>query len=464
MSNKLDFSNRLREFFYYPKLSRHTDLVSDVNSFTAFLNEPSSRRDPYSLYVHVPFCDYLCHFCPFMKVLNQATPPELKKRFFDAMVQELRMLGESAYLEGRTLEWVEFGGGTPTSVEPEYMERVLQTIHESFPLKKDAVITMEGDALTLARREKLELLHSLGVNRVSYGVQTFKEELRRKLGLKPTVEDLRRAAEMIREVGIAEFAIDILYNLPDQSQETLDDDITKGLELAPDYIDFYPLTLWENTTFKARVEEGRAYTHLPSNEQNLAMFRQIASRMADIGWRPARSYTFVAPAHHEFIEVSQNRLRQRGEALGVGPSSRAFVGRRHSINTSSITDYVNMLEAGTLPVELGALCSPEEEAHRLMVLFPAMLLEIDLQDIPFYEPLFAPLVADLVESGHVWNNGKRIGLTESGMLWAGNVSREFFSPAQKARMTDSFLYAVRTKVNPYNQDATGVRKGAKAHK
>ncbi|WP_405734855.1 coproporphyrinogen III oxidase family protein [Streptomyces sp. NBC_01537] len=458
MNTTLEFNNRLREFFYYPKLSRHTDAITDARGFAEFLDHPGDRRDPYSMYIHVPFCDYLCHFCPFMKVLNQATAPELKERFFDAMVRELRMLGESAYLQGRTLEWVEFGGGTPTSVEPQYLEKVLQTIHESFPLKKDAVITMEGDALTLSRPDLLRMLRSFGVNRVSFGVQTFKEELRRKLGVKPTIPDLLRAADTIRDVGIGEFAIDILYNLPDQTQQTLDDDITRGLELGPDYIDFYPLTLWENTTFKERVQGGNTYSHRPSNEQNLAMFQQIKARMADIGWRPARSYTFVTPAHHEFIEVSQGRLRQRAEALGVGPSARGFVGRRHFINTSSITEYIEALESGTLPLELGAVCTPEEEAHRLMVLFPSMLLEIDIADIPFYDSVFAPTVEKLVQSGYLWHAAGRIGLTDSGMLWAGNVSREFFSSAQKARMTDSFLYSVRSKVNPYNQDATGVRK------
>jgi coproporphyrinogen III oxidase-like Fe-S oxidoreductase len=454
-----DFKHRLREFFYYPKLSRDTDSVPDQRAFTAYLNEPAQRSDPFSMYIHIPFCDYLCHFCPFMKVLNQQTDAGLKRRFFEAMAWELRTYAASPYLAGRQLEWIEFGGGTPTSIEPEYLELLLSTIHDNFQVRPNTVITMEGDAITLADRAKMALLRSYGVNRVSFGVQTFNEQLRRRLGLKPTVEDLYRAVESIRDVGMHEFAIDILYNLPDQSQQTLASDIEQAMTLAPDYIDFYSLTLWENTTFKQRVEEGKTFTLPPSNERNIAMFGQIQAAMRGHGFEAARSYTYVTKAPHEFIQLSKNRIRQRGEALGIGASSRGYVGSRHFINASSIEHYTELAEAGLLPVELGAVCGPDEEAHRLMVLFPAMLLEIDTADVPGYERLFAPIVADLVAAGHVWTRHGRIGLTDSGMLWAGNISRQFFSPVQRGRMTESFLYTLREHVNPYNQDRVGVRKG-----
>ncbi|MGB2710985.1 MAG: coproporphyrinogen-III oxidase family protein [Conexibacter sp.] len=455
MNSETHFKERLREFFYYPKLSRHSDPVDDPSAFAAFLQQSSARTDPFSLYIHVPFCDYLCHFCPFFKVLNHRTPEELKDRFFNAMARELRTYAESPYLKGRKLQWVEFGGGTPSSINAKHLELVLDTVRTSFNLDDAGVITMEGDALTLANRQKIRLIKSLGINRVSFGVQTFHEDLRRKLGLKPKVADLYAAVESIRAAGIEEFAIDLLYNLPDQTPDVFATDLQRGIDLKPDYVDLYSLTLWENTRFKERVAAGKAFAHSPTNAQNIAMFKQAQQRLQDSDYEAVRSYTYATKRPHKFIDDSKSHIRRRGETVGVGPSSRGYLAYHHYINSSSIETYSELVEAHGLSIDLGAYGGVSEDAHRLMVLFPAMLLDLDVDDVPDFER-FVPDVEALVDAGMLWRKGTRIGLTNDGMVWAGNISRRFFSAAQKAHMTESYLYAKRHRVNPYNQDSVGL--------
>ena len=118
-------------------------------------------------------------------------------------------------------DWVEFGGGTPTSVEPEFLDAVLTALHDAFDLSRCQVITMEGEALTLQDSAKLALLRSHGVNRVSFGVQTFKRGAAPQARTEADVADVRRAADAVRAAGMSEFAVDLLYNLPDQSQAIL---------------------------------------------------------------------------------------------------------------------------------------------------------------------------------------------------------------------------------------------------
>jgi len=453
----LDFKDRLGEFFYYPKLSNEEDSVDDRKTFTSFLDrEPDDR--PVYIYIHLPFCDYLCHFCPLFKTLNQMTPYQTKKRFFDALIAEIYHYGECNFLRGRAVAWVEFGGGTPTSVEPEFLDAVLTALHDAFDLSRCQVMTMEGEALTLQDSAKLALLRGHGVNRVSYGVQTFKEDLRRRLGLKPTIADVRRAADAVRAAGMSEIAIDLLYNLPDQSQKTLRDDLASAFALRPDYIDVYSLTLWENTRFKAMVEGSDRFTALPSNDQSISMFEMLRTVMRDNGYDALHSFTFAtAGPRHPYIDGIKRHLLAGGHAIGIGPSSRGFVADHQYINTTSLEDYMSAIEGGLLPVSLGARCTTEEKARRIMVMFPVLLQEIRLSDIPQRE-IFAEDIDRLIAGGYLREQDGWLRTTDLGMTWAGNISRAFFSTDQKAKMTRSYLFSMRERLNPYNQDHAGISR------
>lgn len=453
----LDFKDRLAEFFYYPKLSEEEDKVNDRASFTAYLDaEPDVR--PIFIYLHIPFCDYLCHFCPLFKTLNEQTPYAVKKRFFNALVAEIYRYGKSNFLRGRSVRWVEIGGGTPTSVEPEFLDAVLAALHDAFDLSRCQVITMEGEALTLQSSAKLTLLRGYGVNRVSYGVQTFREELRRKLGLKPTVADVRRAADAVREAGMAEFAVDLLYNLPDQSLGTLRDDLARTFDLRPDYIDVYSLTLWENTRFKAIVENSDRFSTKPSNDMSIAMFETLRTIMRDNGYDAVHSCTFATTtAEHPYIEGIKQHLLAEGHSIGIGPSSRGFVADHQYVNTTSLEEYMATIESDLLPVSVGAHCSTAEKAHRLMVMFPFLLQAIPLSRVPEHE-VFAEEIEQLKAAGYLAESGGWLRTTDLGMTWAGNISRIFFSTSQKAKMTRSYLFAMRERLNPYNQDRAGISR------
>ena len=459
----LDFKDRLGEFFYYPKLSNEEDRIADRKSFTSHLDGAPDGRPVY-IYLHLPFCDYLCHFCPLFKTLNQVTPYLTKKRFFDALIAEIYHYGRSSFFRGRPVDWVEFGGGTPTSVEPEFLDAVLTALHDAFDLSRCPVMTMEGEALTLQDSAKLALLRGHGVNRVSFGVQTFKEDLRRRLGLKPTIADVRRAADAVRAAGMSELAIDLLYNLPDQSEETLRSDLASAFELRPDYIDVYSLTLWENTRFKTLVEDSDRFSARPSNDRSIAMFELLRTIMRGNGYASLHSFTFAtADKRHPYVEGIKRHLLAEGHAIGIGPSARGFVADHQYVNTTSLEDYMSAIEGGLLPVSLGARCTTVEKARRIMVMFPVLLQGIRLSDIPRYD-LFAEDIDLLMTAGYLQAEDGWLRTTDLGMTWAGNVSRVFFSTDQRAKMTRSFLYSLRERLNPYNQDHAGVSPWPRAGK
>jgi oxygen-independent coproporphyrinogen-3 oxidase len=454
----LNTNQRLREFFYYPKLSNEEDRVLDQRKFAAYLAEPAPAESVDSfIYIHIPFCDYLCHFCPFYKTLNQTTSEETRAAFVRSLIHEIELYSAAPLMAGRRIHWVEFGGGTPTSLSTDQLSAVLRALRSNFDMDGCEFITMEGDALTLQEEDKLVALAELGLNRVSFGVQTFKEPLRRKLGLKPTIDDLYAAAASIRRAGIGEFAVDLLYNLPDQSVEELGTDVRTIFSLDSDYIDTYPLTLWDNSRFKHQVEAGKMYTKRPNDEDNIRMYRLIQQEMEAHGYAAVHSYTF-ARGHRRYIVNVKNHILRDGDMIGLGPSSRGHIRDRQYTNVASIDAYIGSLARDELPVSLGMFVSPQERAHRLMVMFPSLLLAVDESAVPHFDR-FADTVDALRRDGYLNRRGGQIEMTREGLVWAGNISRLFFSQEQRAKMTRAHLYALRHKVNPYNQDTVGVPVG-----
>lgn len=458
----LNTNQRLREFFYYPKLSDEEDRVLDQRQFASYLDDPPPGEpvDTF-VYIHIPFCDYLCHFCPFYKTLNQTTPEETREAFVRSLVREIELYAAAPMLAGRRILWVEFGGGTPTSLTTDQLSAVLHALRSNFDLAGCEFITMEGDALTLQEEEKLGTLAGLGLNRVSFGVQTFKESLRRRLGLKPTIDDLYAAAATIRRAGIGEFAVDLLYNLPDQSVEELGTDVETIFSLDPDYVDTYPLTLWDNSRFKHQVEAGKMYTKRPNDEDNVRMYRRIQREMAARHYAAAHSYTFARGEPRPYITNVKEHILADGDMIGLGPSSRGHIRDRQYTNVASIDGYIAHLAQDRLPVSVGMSVSPQERAHRLMVMFPSLLLTVDESAVPHFDR-FADTVDALHRDGYLHRRDGRIEMTPEGLIWAGNISRLFFSAEQRAKMTRAHLYSLRHRLNPYNQDGAGVPVGTLA--
>lgn len=452
------FQSRLREFFYYPKLNRESDAVTDASAFEREMFATRADMSPLtSLYIHVPFCNYLCHFCGFYKELNQQHPEETRQRYTDAVRAEIRRYARSGAFADPALEYVEFGGGTPTSLTADQLASILDTVGEEFTVRDGATVTMEGDAITLGDTDKLRRLREHGLNRVSFGIQTLHEPLRRKLGLKPTLDEVRAAVDSIRAVDLPEYATDIMYNLPDQDLELLLSDAEAILALEPDYVDAYSLTLWENTGFKDRVDEGRGFESRPTNDQNVEMFERLKKLMSEQGMRLSRSYTFTQDRDYGYIQASRRLISSGGNMIGIGASSRGYVNGAHYTNVSSIPGYIEALEQDRLPFDVAQPYDATEHAHRIMVLFPSMLLELEKSKVPDFEQ-FRGTVEQLKDRGLIWEDESSIGITDAGNTWAGNISREFFSDEQRRVMTRSFVYSLRHRLNPYNQDQVGVPK------
>jgi putative oxygen-independent coproporphyrinogen III oxidase len=202
---------------------------------------------PLALYVHMPWCVRKCPYCDFNSHQLKSAQPD--GSYIDALLLDLD--GEAARVQGRQIDTVFFGGGTPSLFAPADFARFLRALRTRLPLAKDAEITLEANPGTIERGAFSGYADS-GINRVSLGAQSFDAEALTALGRIHSPEDTQRAVAELRAAGIANFNLDLMYALPRQSLESARRDVLTAIELEPAHISYYQLTLEAGTVFHTR--------------------------------------------------------------------------------------------------------------------------------------------------------------------------------------------------------------------
>ena len=256
---------------------------------------------PLSLYVHIPFCIAKCGYCDFNSyaldtLLEKGHAGEdWARRYADALVEEAGSRVEQFLLKGREVATVFFGGGTPSLFPAEETRRVLDFIAASFDLAPDCEITLEANP-GAAEAERFGALREAGVNRISIGVQTFDDAALKKLDRVHTGGDAERAFRSARAAGFANVSLDLMFGIPYQTIEASARDVEHALDLGPEHLSAYELTIEPGTAFHARQARGEL-SGLPDEETALRMWEMrdtALSMMPDTS--DTRSATSQNPA------------------------------------------------------------------------------------------------------------------------------------------------------------------------
>lgn len=192
---------------------------------------------PKAAYIHIPFCSHICYYCDFNKVFIEGQPVD---EYIELLIREMELTGEKNKIE--PLETLYVGGGTPSSLNPHQMERLLDGIHQYLPLQKGAEFTMELNPDD-GTPELLSVMKKGGVNRLSMGVQTFNNDLLKAIGRKHTKETAIRTIENAREVGFENMSIDLIFRLPKQTIEDFEESLKMAMVLDLPHYSIYSLIL-----------------------------------------------------------------------------------------------------------------------------------------------------------------------------------------------------------------------------
>ena len=208
--------------------------------------------EPFSLYVHIPYCISKCPYCDFNSHVAARIPEE---EYTQALLRELRHYSESEAWAGRSVKTVFFGGGTPSTFEGNSIGAVLDEAAKLFGFDERVEITLEANpgAVDAGRFRDYR---RCGVNRISIGAQSFDAELLRFLGRVHSAEETRQALKSVRKAGFENYSLDLIYGIPGQTVDGVSRDLSEALEHEPPHLSAYNLTIEEGTPFHARYRQG----------------------------------------------------------------------------------------------------------------------------------------------------------------------------------------------------------------
>lgn len=313
-------------------------------------------QSPRALYIHIPFCTNKCHYCDFTSYVLKGQPVD---QYLDAL--ELEMQRTVQEWPPQQIDTVFVGGGTPTVLTPPQMERFLQSVQKYFPLAPNVEFTMEANPGTVDI-DKLAAMKAGGVNRISFGVQSFDNGLLERIGRIHNVDDVYRSIENARAVGFTNLSIDLMFGLPGQTVELLADSVNRAMKLELPHYSIYSLKVEENTLFHKLYERNEL--PLPPEEEEFNMFILLMDMLKENGYAHYEISNFAKPG----FESRHNSTYWRNESYyGLGAGAHGYVNRQRHVNLKGITPYIQAADEKLPRLETFEVSKDEAMEDLMMV-------------------------------------------------------------------------------------------------
>ena len=378
------------------------------------------RKDkPSALYLHIPFCKHKCYYCDFNTYAVQGQPVDA---YLNALEREMRLTGET--YPPPVIETIFVGGGTPTILEPEQMKRFLAAIPRYFPVWSPALeFTMEANPGTTDER-KLQVMREGGVNRISFGAQSFDNGLLRRIGRIHEADEIATSVRKAKDAGFGNLSIDLMFGLPGQTLKQVRDSVERALELELTHYSLYSLKVEENTLFHTLFQRGEL--PLPEEEEEAAMYETIIEMLTAAGYVQYEISNFAKPGYE-----SRHNMKYwlNHSYYGVGAGAHGYVnGVRHE-NVKGVKDYIAAAQRG-LPVQASAAVDDDEAMEDFMMVGLRLLRGVSDRDFRAQfdrsmEDVFGKEIARLVSEGLLERTPDGCRLTRQGLLLGNEVFARF---------------------------------------
>ncbi len=371
-----------------------------------------------ALYLHIPFCLAKCGYCSFNSYSGKSS---LHRRYTDALCSELEEAGRGAAEE--MLQTIFFGGGTPTSLPVAMLQQILAVCFSAFSVASNAEVSMEANPGTV-NSEMLKKLSKSGVNRLSFGVQSFVNRELEKIGRIHTADDATRAIQLAGDCGFENVSLDLMYGLPGQSGKSWQFSLEKGLSLAVKHISLYQLTLEEGTPLAVQAEKGDVV--FPDED--------IVSEMDEITER------CTAAAGFSQYEISNYSLQnsecrhniiywKNKDYIGVGAGAVSGLQGRRMRNVDSPEDYCSFVERGMSPVTWEEQLDGEASFRESVVMGLRMTSGVSPASLEKrygigVEEYYGDVLKSLQENGFLYCHADYLCLTDKGRRFANLVMAE----------------------------------------
>jgi coproporphyrinogen III oxidase-like Fe-S oxidoreductase len=392
------------------------------------LNQPPRVEDPLGLYIHIPFCRKRCHFCYF-KVYTDKNASEIEV-YLDALIKENELYSRMPAFQGRQLRFTYFGGGTPSYISEKQLRYLVEGLNRHVSWSNAEEVTFECEPGTL-QKAKLETLKSIGVTRLSLGIEHFDDEILAANGRAHLSPEIYRAYQWAREVDFPQVNIDLIAGMMGETEEKWREAVRRAIELQPDSVTIYQMELPYNTTISRDI-------------LNKGIESPIAGWSAKRRWLDYAFEQFLAHdyeiAGSDIVATKKKTCRfiyrdalwHGGDMIGIGVSSFSHFGGVNFQNAHNFEEYVRILNEDRLPLLRAVSLTPKQRLIREMVL----QLKTGALDTAYFQRKFGvdvwtefrPVYEGLEEKSLLERQNGDIVLTRLGHLAVDSFLPDFFEP------------------------------------
>lgn len=377
------------------------------------------RPSPSGIYVHVPFCDRLCKFCPFNKL---QTKPEEVALYVDALICEIDIYSSMSLQH--SIEFIYFGGGTPSAIGVANLERILHHVRSRFVVNATAEVTVESHPTHLTT-DFARALRDIGATRVSSGVQSFDDASLERMGATHRTADSLRAIEAVGAC-FGGVSVDLLFRCPGQSVGDWERDLATALSMVEiNHLSLYSLILKDPATQPSLEIEAEmtVLAHDMITSTGMVHYASCASG----------GFDFARP-DCECVYEKRHWGAPQAEFLGLGPGALGFIGGATSVNGLGLKEYISSLRSRSLPL-VSLTPAVDDEAMRRYFVLGVKTLSVSLADFRARFGVdalvyFAFEVERLKDEGFAFVEDDHLVLSQLGRLFVDSVSSIFFSSSE----------------------------------
>jgi oxygen-independent coproporphyrinogen-3 oxidase len=382
------------------------------------------EQDPVSLYVHLPFCEYRCHYCACNVMVTRRT--SVADRYLDRLECEIDLVTEILGRERRALQ-LHLGGGTPNFLTAAQFGRLTHMLEHGFAFAPEAERSLEADP-RLVTREQLVTARELGFQRISYGVQDFDPVVQAAIGRVQPAAVVMKAVQLARETEFEGINIDLIYGLPEQTAVRFEHTLEAALALGPDRIACYNYAHVPRVRANQRLIDASA---LPSREDKFHLFRMAVDTFTGSSYEWIGMDHLARRADDLALAARERRLHRdfMGYRTGPAPHLLAFgmsaigdVAGRYVQNVPRTGEYQRVLDAGELPVKRGHRLSDDDRSRRRAILHLMCNLELPYGLVPPPEEESHACLRALLDDGLVTAHNDRYVVTPIGRYFLRNVA------------------------------------------
>ena len=366
------------------------------------------------IYIHMPFCRVKCMYCDFYSVADR---DDAIPAFFEALLKELDMCETDT--SDRIIDTIFIGGGTPSLTPPHQLEKLIRTLDRKFNISQVTEFTMETNPGE-APADSLKAYRELGVNRISMGVQSLEPSLLQFLTRIHGPEEVFKTFDAARHAGFDNINCDLIFNIPGQTIDIWQRDLQRIIDLEPEHMSCYSLTVEEGTQLYQYVNRGKVT--MPSNDQSAEFYQWTQSTMTDNGFEQYEISNWSKPN----LECKQNLHYWEIEPyLAFGPSAHGFDGKNRFSNIRNLDGYIKNLGDGNLPRQDDYELSDKDRTNEMIGFGLRIKNGVNLSKIPnMYRKSFDQ---SIIENHSKWGNyfikeNDRIKLTSEGYSFADAIA------------------------------------------